>query len=61
MLEEVRNSEYKDIVIEGLDTTKHYESLENLYSRGWVLFRSTPDIKSMNFKYKLKRNSKLEV
>ena len=54
------NFEYKDVEVEGLDTTKHCSRLENLYSRGWFLFRSCPNIRSMNFKYKLKRILKVK-
>ncbi len=55
MIESTNNFEYKKISLDGLDITKHNSCLDTFRKQGWVVFRSSPDPKLLNFKYSLKR------
>ena len=55
MIESVNNFESKHIALEGLDVTKHFAHLDSFRKKGWIVFRSSPDPKAMNFRYSLKR------
>ncbi len=61
MIESLNNFEYKKISLGGLDTTKHNDCLDTYRKDGWILFQSSPDPRSMNFEYNLKRMVNQEV
>ena len=55
MIESTNNFEYKKLSLDGLDITKHNSCLNTFRKKGWVVFRSSPDPKSLNFKHSLRR------
>lgn len=55
MIKSINNFEYKNVSIDGLDTTKHTTKLNELREKGWFVFRSSPDAHSGHFLYQLKR------